>query len=126
VTSTNVFGVPQSTESKGIRFGNYHFSEPEVLPCAVPTCSSGLFAILVPDVGCYPYSFRVVYFDESENIPTHLSPRHEKYWSWRDLGDGAMNVRVAFLALENSSPDERCAVLSDLIAQYQPELNTRS
>ncbi|HXX44912.1 MAG TPA: hypothetical protein VEJ38_09300 [Candidatus Acidoferrales bacterium] len=126
MTSANLSELPQSIQSDGIWFGNYLFSEPEILPCAIPTCNSGLFAILLPDARCHPRSLRVLYFGESENIPTHLSPWHEKYWSWCERGGGAMNLRVVFLAMEGSSPDERRAALSNLIAQYQPELNTNS
>jgi len=124
VTSTNVPELPQSAVSKGIWFGNYLFSEPEHLPCSLPAFNSGLFAILVHDPACYPRSLRVLYFGESENIPLHLSPWHEKYWSWCDIADGAMNLYVAFLPMESSTIEERRAAVSDLVTQYQPECNT--
>lgn len=124
MTSTNVPELLAPTTSKGIWFGNYCFSEPLVLPCFVPDCNSGLFAILVHDPTCHPRSMRVLYFGESENIPTYLSPWHEKYWSWCDIAAGAMNLYVAFMPMENSTAEQRRAVVSALIAQYQPECNT--
>ena len=124
MTSTNVPELPQSTTSKGIWFGNYLFSEPQLLPYFTPACDSGLFAILICDPDCYPRSLRVVYFGESENIPMTLSPWHEKYWSWCDVVGGAMNLHVAFLSMETSTLEERRAIVSVLIAQYLPECNT--
>lgn len=124
MTSTNVPELPPPATSQGIWFGNYLFSEPELLPCSAPVCNSGLFAILVHDPACFPRSLRVVYFGESENIPAHLSPWHEKYWSWCDVAGGAMNLRVAFLPMETSTPEERRAAAADLISQYQPQCNT--
>ena len=124
MTSTNVPELPPPATSRGIWFGNYLFSEPEILPCSMPACGSGVFAILVHDPACYPRSLRAVYFGESENIPAHLSPWHEKYWSWCAVADGAMNLRVAFLPMEDSSADERRAAVAGLISQYQPECNT--
>jgi len=125
VTLINVPELTHSAVAKGIWFGNYLFSEPEILPCSMPACSSGVFAILVRDPACEP-SLRVIYFGESENIPIRLSPWHEKYWSWCGVAGGAMNLRVAFLPMKFSAADERSAVVSDLISQYHPDCNTAS
>ena len=94
------------------------------MPCFLPECQSGLFAILVHDANCHPRSMRVLYFGESENIPTHLSPWHERYWSWRDVAGSAMNLYAASLPMEASSAEQRNAAVADLVAQYQPECNT--
>lgn len=126
MTSTNLPELPPATASNGIWFGNYCFSEPELLPCFQPVCNSGLFAILVRDPECHPRSLRVLYFGESDNIPLHLTPWHEKYWSWCDIAAGAMNLYVAFMPMGSSTSEERRAAVSDLIAQYQPECNTSS
>ena len=123
MTLINVPELTHSAVAKGIWFGNYLFSEPEILPCSMPACSSGVFAILVRDPACEP-SLRVIYFGESENIPAHLSPWHSKYWSWRDIAGGAMDLYVAFIPMESSTADDRRAVVSGLIAQYHPECNT--
>jgi len=123
VTSTNVPELPQSAESKGIWLGDYLFSEPDILPCSTPDCTAGLFAILVRDPAS-PHSMRAVYFGESENIPAHLSPWHPRYWSWRGISGGAMDLYVAFLPMETSTADDRRNVVSGLIARYHPECNT--
>ena len=123
MTSTNVPELPQPTASKGIWFGDYCFSEPVVLPCFVPDCNSGLYAILVDDATCHPRSMRVLYFGESENISTQLSPWHDKYWSWCDIAGSAMKLYAAFLPMEGSTADHRRAIAAELIAQYQPECN---
>jgi hypothetical protein len=126
VASANYAGAaaPAPSQGKGIWFGNHCFSEPEVLPCSVPTHNSGLYAILVRDLTCHPRMLRVIYFGESGNISAHLTPWHEKYPSWCDVASGAIHLSVAFLPMESSAPEERAAILSDLIAQYQPECNT--
>lgn len=125
MTSTNVPELPLTTSSKGIWLGNYHFSEPEILPCSVPACSAGVFAILVSDPACVR-SLRVIYFGESDHIPAHLSPSHEKYWSWCDIATGAMNLYVAFLPMESCTAEDRRAIVAHLIAQYHPDCNTAS
>jgi hypothetical protein len=109
--------------SQGIWFGNHCFSEPELLPCSVPISNSGLYALLVRDLTCHPRLLRAIYFGESGNIPAHLTPWHEKYSSWCSVASGAVNLYVAFLPMESSTPDERAAAVSDLIARYQPECN---
>ncbi|MFY9690601.1 MAG: hypothetical protein WAJ86_11750 [Candidatus Acidiferrales bacterium] len=115
--------APAPSQGKGIWFGNYCFSEPEVLPCFVAAHNSGLYAILVRDLTCHPRMLRVIYFGGSGNISAHLTPWHEKYPSWCNVASGAINLHVAFLPMESSSPEERAAIVSDLIAQYQPECN---
>ncbi|MGC2332692.1 MAG: hypothetical protein WA581_14655 [Candidatus Acidiferrales bacterium] len=40
------------------------------------------------------------------------------------MASGAIHLYVAFLPVESSTPEDRTAVLSALIAQYQPECNT--
>ncbi|HEX4003658.1 MAG TPA: hypothetical protein VHX36_13495 [Candidatus Acidoferrales bacterium] len=116
--------APSPSHGKGIWFGDHRFSEPEILPCSVPACNSGLYAILVPDLNCHPRMMRAIYFGESDNISAHLTPWHEKYPSWCELAGGAIRLYVAFLPMESSSPEERAGILSRLIAQYQPECNT--
>jgi hypothetical protein len=123
VISTNCPPLSSRTPSKGIWFGNYCFSEPELLPCSLPACDSGLFAILVHDPTCWPRSLRVLYFGESENIPSELTPWHQKYQSWCNIAAGAANLYVAFFWTGSSTAEERCAVVSNLISLYQPECN---
>jgi hypothetical protein len=123
VASANCQDLSLSAASKGIWFGNYCFSEPELLPCFSPAGNSGLFAILVRDPTCHPRSLRVLYFGESENIPSDLTPWHEKYESWCSVAAGAMNLYVAFLWMGPSTSEERRAIVSGLIATYQPECN---
>jgi hypothetical protein len=89
----------------------------------MPVCNSGLYAILVRDLTCHPRMLRVIYFGESGNIPTHLTPWHETYASWCQVAGGAINLYAAFLPMESSTQDERAATLSGLIAQYQPDCN---
>ncbi len=108
---------------QGIWFGNYCFTEPEILPCSVHGCNSGLYAILVRDPACYPRMLRAIYFGESGNVWTHLTPWHEKYAAWCNVAGGAIDLYVAFLPMEPSTPEDRAALLSSLIAQYQPECN---
>ena len=123
MASANYTGAAAPAASQGIWFGNYCFSEPELLPCSVPASNSGLYAILVRDLTCHPRMLRVVYFGESGDIPAHLTPWHEKYAAWCNVASGAIHLYVAFLPLESSTPEERAAILSGLIAQYQPECN---
>lgn len=123
VASPHYADLPSPAPPQGIWFGNHCFSEPGILPCSTPSCNSGLYAILVRDPTCHPRMLRVVYFGESGNISAHLTPWHEKYASWCELASGAINLYVAFLPMETSSPEERAGILSGLIAQYQPECN---
>jgi hypothetical protein len=123
VASPNYTDLPSPATPQGIWFGNYCFSEPELLPCSVPACNSGVYAILVRDLTCHPRLLRVVYFGESGNISTHLTPWHEKYGSWCDVASGAINLYLALLPMESSTSEQRLAVLADLIAQYQPQCN---
>jgi hypothetical protein len=123
VISTNCPPLSSRTPSRGIWFGNYCFSEPELLPCSLPAHDSGLFAILVHDPTCQPRSLRVLYFGESENIPSDLTPWHQKYQSWCSIAAGAINLYVAFFGIASSAPEERRAAVSDLISLYQPECN---
>jgi hypothetical protein len=123
VASTDYAGTSSPAPPQGIWFGNHCFSEPEILPCSVPACNSGLYAILVRDPTCHPRMLRVIYFGESGNISTHLTPWHEKYPSWCEVASGAIHLYVAFLPIESSLSEARAAVLSGLIAQYQPECN---
>lgn len=82
-----------------------------------------MYAILVRDPACYPRMLRAIYFGESGNISTHLTPWHEKYAAWCNVAGGAIDLYVAFLPMEPSTPEDRAALLSSLIAQYQPECN---
>ena len=123
MASANYTGPASPAASQGIWFGNYCFSEPEVLPCSVPTSNSGIYAILVGDPTCHPRMMRVIYFGESENISGHLTPWHEKYPQWCGVSSGAIHLYVAFLPMESSTTEERAAVLADLLAQYRPECN---
>jgi hypothetical protein len=123
VASANYTGAAAPAASQGIWFGNYRFSEPELLPCSVPVCNSGVYAILVRDLTCHPRLLRVVYFGESGNISAHLTPWHEKYASWCDVASGAINLYLALLPMDSSTSEERVAILADLIAQYRPQCN---
>jgi hypothetical protein len=123
LASADYAGTSSPAPPQGIWFGNYCFTEPEVLPCSVALCNSGVYAILVRDPACYPRMMRAIYFGESGNISAHLTPWHEKYPSWCGLAGGAINLHVAFLPMESSAPEDRAAILSALIAQYQPECN---
>jgi hypothetical protein len=123
VASPNYADLPSPAPPQGIWFGNYCFTEPEILPCSVPVSNSGVYAILVRDPTCYPRMMRAIYFGESGNISAHLTPWHDKYSSWCNLAGGAINLHVAFLPAESSSPEERATILSALVAQYQPECN---
>lgn len=123
VASANYTGTSSPPAPQGIWFGNHCFTEPEILPCSAPASSSGLYAILVRDLTCHPRMLRAIYFGESGDISVHLTPWHEKYSSWCSVAGGAINLSVAFLPLESSSSEARAAILSDLIAQYQPECN---
>jgi hypothetical protein len=124
VASADYASIPPPAASAGIWFGSYCFSEPELLPCSVATTNSGLYAILVRDLTCYPRMMRVLYFGESGNISAHLTPWHEKYPSWCEVASGAIHLYVAFLPMESSTPEDRASILSSLIEQYQPECNT--
>ncbi|HUA01585.1 MAG TPA: hypothetical protein VMB02_14715 [Candidatus Aquilonibacter sp.] len=125
MASANFAGAPAPAASceKGIWFGSHRFSEPEIVPCAVPASNAGIYAILIPDPTCYPRRLRAIYFGESGNVSADLTPWHEKYPVWCEVAGGAINLYVAFLLMESSSPDERAAILSNLVAQYQPECN---
>jgi hypothetical protein len=123
VASANYAGAAAPARPQGIWFGNHCFSEPEILPCSVPASNSGLYAILVRDLTCHPRMLRVIYFGESGNLSAHLTPWHEKYPSWCNLASGAINLYVAFLPTGSSTLDDRAAILSGLIARYQPECN---
>ena len=123
MASRDYADLPSPAPPQGIWFGNYCFTEPEVLPCSAPVCNSGVYAILVRDPACYPRMLRVIYFAESNNISAHLTPWHEKYAAWCNVAGGAINLYVAFLPMESSTPEDRAAILSSLIAQYQPECN---
>jgi len=124
VASANYTGPASPAAPQGIWFGSHCFSEPEVLPCSVSTSNSGIYAILVRDLTCHPRMMRAIYFGESGNISAHLTPWHENYPRWCGVSGGAINLFVAFLPMESSTRDERASVLSDLVAQYQPECNS--
>jgi hypothetical protein len=109
--------------SKGIWFGNYCFTDPVLLPSFTPVCDSAVFAILVIDPACQPRAMRAIYFGESDRIHADLSPWHQQYQSWCRIAGSAIKLYVAFLWMKGSSPEERHAIVSDLIAQYQPECN---
>ena len=123
MASRDYAGTSSPAPPQGIWFGNYCFTEPEVLPYSAPVCNSAVYAILVRDPTCYPRMLRVIYFGESGNISAHLTPWHEKYAAWCNVAGGAINLYVVFLPMETSTPEERAAILSALIAQYQPECN---
>jgi hypothetical protein len=124
VASPNYAGTSSPAPPQGIWFGSHCFTEPEVLPCSAPVCNSGIYAILVRDPTCYPRMMRAIYFGESASISARLTPWHEKYAAWCSVAGGAINLYVAFLPMESSTDEERAAILSALIAQYQPECNT--
>jgi hypothetical protein len=123
VASANYAVTSSPASMQGIWFGSHCFSEPEILPCSVPACNSCVYAILVRDRTCHPRMLRAIYFGESGAISAHLTPWHEKYPSWCEVASGAIHLYVAFLPMESSTPDDRTAILSALIAQYQPECN---
>jgi hypothetical protein len=113
--------APAPSSSKGIWFGEHCFSEPQILPCSSPAGEPGLFAILVNDDTCHPRCWRALYFGESENVFARLTPWHEKYEPWCRIAGGAVNLYVAFLWMESSRAEERRAIVSALISEYQPE-----
>ena len=68
VASRDYAGTSSPAPPQGIWFGNYCFTEPEILPCSAHGCNSGVYAILVRDPACYPRMLRAIYFGESGNV----------------------------------------------------------
>jgi len=110
-------------KSSGILFGNVSFTEPARFEFFLPPFGSGgLYAIMVPDNSAKPRSFRAVYFGESGDLAKRVCLTHEKYVDWVKEAGTAHDLYVSFHAMSGSK-DERVALESRLVAQYQPACN---
>ncbi len=110
----------------GLEFGGYRFSPPSELNEWEPSAAPGIYAILVPDPFWRTQPFLVIYFGETADLSTcNLGRRHEKYWSWLQLGGPETDLRVATYAMPDSSVLARKAIQARLITQYQPVCNGR-
>lgn len=114
----------------GIKFGDYLFSEPSILPSSagladILSSQSGLYAILVQDSGCSPRPFRVIYFGESDNVNTRATESHENYTAWKREAGSYNTIYRAFCYFPNSNKVQRQAAESALIVRYNPPCNQR-
>jgi hypothetical protein len=65
-----------------IVYGNRSFSGPMQFPAQLSAPLSGLYVIVVPDVGWTPRQFRLLYFGESSDMKERATKQHEKYDDW--------------------------------------------
>jgi hypothetical protein len=113
----------------GIKFGEWLFSEPEVLPASPGLAGflnhEGVYAILTDDASCRPRPFRVLYFGETENLWARATSEHENFPAWRrEIGLYGKLYR-AFHLMPASSQPRRQMVESALIEAYNPPCNKR-
>jgi hypothetical protein len=115
--------------SPGIYFGEYQFSEPELIAAGLLGLSSlmgtpGLYAIMIADPYVNPRPFRILYIGESGNVQLRATREHENYEAWQRAG-GQQPLYRAFHFMANSTELQRRMVESELIAKYRPPCNER-
>jgi hypothetical protein len=113
----------------GIRFGQWLFTEPELLPASSALTSllanQGVYVILIDDPLCSPRPFRAVYFGEAENMRSRAAPAHENFPVWRREASLTARLYRAFHGMPGSTQRDRQLVESALIARYNPACNQK-
>lgn len=112
-----------------IKFNDYVFSEPALLPAASTLADTligqaGLYVILVPDSTCSPRPYRALYFGESDNINGRACGTHENWSAWcRHAGTSALYR--ALCPLPGFTKIQRQLAESLLITKYGTPCNDR-
>jgi hypothetical protein len=106
---------PRSWMAPRIVYGNRSFSGPMQFPAPLPAPLSGLYTIVVPDVGWTPRQFRLLYLGESSNIKERATEQHEKYDDWlREAGGRPLYIGYSTTVgmTDQQRRDEECRLIN--------------
>ncbi len=107
-----------------INYNKYYFTDPAQLVRWKASNYAGIYAILIPDKFCKPLSYRVVYFDETENFAKcGIDETHSKYSCWMTSALKKSNIYISVHYMRDSTAEQRQAVVSALIQKCQPSCN---
>ena len=105
-------------------FGEYEFSKPVKIIEWEPPESSGLYAILKPDLSSSPLPVKPIYFGQTGNFAERGFLRsHEKYEDWLKEVPGEEYLTISICQMPGSTKEEREAIESKLIDEYHPVCN---
>lgn len=108
-----------------IKWGNVAFDGPYPITDWDPPYRAAVYAIMMkPDPANRPKTYRILYFGESENLSERGFYRsHHKYDCWLEEAGSDSNLYIGIHLMPNSTKEERTAVESALIDEYQPTCN---
>ena len=100
----------------GIRFNDYHFTEPTRLTDLTVPKYAGLFAVLVKDTNWAPKPYQPLYFGEfGNNTPEVLLPRNYGF-----RGEHDAELFVSLLPMPFTTIAQRWALRNELLRAYNP------
>ena len=106
----------------GIRFGDFPFSEPEVLTAFPPPVEGGVYALVVTDTRWRPLPYRPVYFGKAASLAARgIDLSHEAVQRWHAMLERRELMYVSYLAEDRETA--RSAIEALLIEEYSPVLN---
>ena len=106
----------------GIRFGDFVFSEPEVLTAFPPPVEGGVYGLVVTDTRWEPVPYRPVYFGRAASLATRgIDLSHAAVQRWHSVLQRRELLYVSYLA--ESRESARAAIEALLIEEYSPLLN---
>jgi hypothetical protein len=116
--------IPPLSPLPGIAYSNRQFSEPTRFPPLLAPLYSGIYAILVSDLGFRPRPFRLLYLGESSFLGERLTRQHEKYNDWvREAG--TTDLYFAYHPTIGMTDQQRKDLECALINQHCPPCNLK-
>jgi len=106
-------------------FDKYEFSKPVKITKWEPPESRGLYVILKPDLSSSPpLPLKPIYFGQTGNFAERgFIKSHKKYKDWIREVVEEEQILIAIYPMPDSTEEERKAIESKLINQYQPVCN---
>ena len=96
------------------------FSEPVRLAKWAPRERSGIYALLVAE----GLGYQVIYLGEAGNLSTlSIDERHPGYPCWLVIAGSVQNLYVSTCLTSSRTPEERKALLNELVAAARPLCN---
>ena len=108
----------------GIRFGDFLFSEPEVLTAFPPPATGGVYCLAVTDTRWKPLPYRPVYFGKAASLAERgIDISHAAVHRWHAVLGRRELLYVSYIL--EARETARAAIEALLIEDYSPLLNSQ-
>ncbi len=105
-------------------FGNYSFTDPELLLGWSAPNTPGVYCICIRNTRWQPTPFQPIYFDHTESFSQLiLTEAHPAFAKWVKESGSPFRLFVAVYAMPYSTEYQRRVVERFLIHQYNPPCN---